>query len=78
MTEAGEVNRDEVGVLTELRPRCLEGEQALRLGAQKEGMLAHTRVLAFREADGEPINCPVLGPYRNLNLSIHLVAPSFL
>lgn len=52
VAEARQVNRDQVCVCLEPRPSRLESEQALRPGAEEEGMRISLRILALGEPDG--------------------------
>ena len=68
LTEPRQVDRHQVGVLGEPRPRRLEREQALRPRAQQEGVVVP--LLALGEADRQPIDGPELGWIDWLNVVV--------
>src|SRR5579883_3233773 len=60
MTEPRQIDRHQVGVFGQSRPDRLEREQALRPGAQQEGVIVAIR--AFGEANRQSVDGPELCP----------------
>ena len=71
-TEPRQVDRHQVRLLGESRPGRLEREQALRPGAQQEGVIVP---VALGEADRQPVDGPEPGPDGSVRPCGHAVAP---
>ncbi len=76
MTKARQVDGHQMGVLGQTRPRRLEREQALRPRAQQESVIIP--LLAFGEADRQPVDGPELRLHGRVRPDAQRTAPTCL